>query len=70
VCLAALYLGGGNSNVGQHADDSDFFCAFPQSLQADADTIPQTAQQSLPFTYFKIHYSPVIPNLTLDSLSY
>lgn len=46
------------------------FCAFPQSLQADADTLPQTSQQSLPFTYFTIHYSSVIPNLTLHSLSY
>ena len=47
-----------------------FFCAFPHSLQADADTIPQTSQQSLPFTYFTIHYSSVIPNLTLNRLSY
>lgn len=46
------------------------FCAFPQSLQADADTPPQTWQQSLPFTYFTIHYSSVILNLTLHSLSY
>jgi len=46
------------------------FYAFPQSLQADADTIPQTVQQSLPFIYFKIHYSSFIPNLTLRSLSY
>jgi hypothetical protein len=43
------------------------FYVFPQSPQADADTIPQTAQQSLPFTYFKIYYSSVIPNFSLHN---
>jgi hypothetical protein len=47
-------------NIGQHAEYTQNFSAFPQSLQANAVTISQIKPAPLAYTYFLIHYSLVM----------